>query len=158
VPVSRTLDPSPRTNISPETFTHNSSVDNLPDPGIPTVNILVAEDNTINQELIRLMLKKMGYHCDVAENGKVVIEMLRTNTYHVVLMDCQMPLLDGYQTTQEIRQQAHIKDIIIIGLTAYATEQDYRQCITAGMNDYLSKPYTFVGLQEMLLKWIAPLQ
>ena len=69
--------------------------------------VLLAEDNKINQELIRLMVDKIGCQCDVAENGQVVLEMLSKKTYDLILMDCQMPVLDGYKTTQTLRQQGY---------------------------------------------------
>jgi signal transduction histidine kinase/PleD family two-component response regulator len=129
--------------------------------------ILLAEDNAINQELIRLMIDRIGCQCDVAENGQVVIEMLAKKSYDLILMDCQMPVLDGYQTTQQIRQQKisndsrisnNSSDIVIIGLTAYAMEDDRDQCLEAGMNDYLAKPCTFAGLQDIIYKWIKLIQ
>ena len=120
--------------------------------------ILLAEDNAINQELIRLMITKIGCLCDVAANGQIVIEMLAKQPYDLILMDCQMPVLDGYQTTRTIRQQDRShhaqNNIIIIGLTAYAMEADRDKCLDAGMNDYLAKPCTFLELQDVIYKWM----
>lgn len=121
---------------------------------IETFKILLAEDNCINQELIRLMVDRIGCQCDVAENGQMVIEMLEQKPYDIVLMDCQMPVLDGYKTTQTIRQQNIFKNLIIIGLTAYSMEDDRNKCLEVGMNDYLAKPCTFAGLQDIIYKWI----
>ncbi|MGA1408589.1 MAG: response regulator [Prochlorotrichaceae cyanobacterium] len=130
----------------------------MPDLSLDHVNVLVAEDNAVNQKLISLMIKRIGCQCDVAENGRLVLDKLQTKSYDIILMDCQMPVLDGYQTTQLIRQQEDLKlkNVIVIGLTAYALEDDRQRCLNAGMNDYLAKPYTLAGLQGMLHKWASP--
>jgi CheY-like chemotaxis protein len=116
--------------------------------------ILVVEDHRINQKLINNQLKKLGYSCDIVENGAVALEKLQENSYPLILMDCQMPVLDGYDTTREIRQNETKQDMIIIGLTAFSMKEDRQKCLDAGMNDYLSKPCQLSQLKEMLEKWI----
>jgi signal transduction histidine kinase/CheY-like chemotaxis protein len=119
--------------------------------------ILVVEDNRINQKLIKNQLKQLGYNCDIAENGAVALEKLQENSYPLILMDCQMPVLNGYDTTREIRQNETTQatqDMIIIGLTAFSMKDDRQKCLDAGMNDYLSKPCKLSQLQAMLEQWI----
>ena len=121
---------------------------------LKTEKILLAEDNAINQKVVVTQFQRMGYKCDIAENGEVVLEKLKQKTYDIIFMDCQMPVLDGYDTTRVIRQNEQMKDLIIIGLTAFAMKDDREKCLDAGMNDYLAKPYTIPILQEMINKWI----
>ncbi len=114
------------------------------------VSILLAEDNLANQKIARLLLeKKLGYSVDIVDNGKKVIKLLEKNKYDLVLMDCQMPELDGYETTMVIRNSNtpdKDRNIPIIALTANAIKGDREKCIDAGMDDYISKP---IKLQEL---------
>ena len=117
------------------------------------VRILVAEDNAANQLVIRLLLQKMGLAFDIVADGRAVLERLAVRGYAAVLMDCQMPELDGYETTRRIRANvAGVRQprIPIIALTAHAMESDRDKCLEAGMNDYLSKPIRLEALQEAL--------
>ena len=124
---------------------------------VPTVRVegrlrlLLAEDNLTNQLVARLMLAKLGHEVDVAGNGRVALERLRHGTYDAVLMDCQMPELDGYETTRQIRGGL-VPDvnprIPIIALTAYAMPGDRARCLAAGMDDYATKPLNASDLTE----------
>lgn len=123
----------------------------------PKLKILLVEDNIVNQKVTLNQLKHLGYLADVAANGKEAIEMLNQIPYNLVLMDCQMPILDGYAATRLIRKQFQ-RQSIIIALTANAMRDDRERCIAAGMDDYLSKPISKEKLSEKLTYWGELLQ
>ncbi|MBN2164089.1 MAG: response regulator, partial [Pontiellaceae bacterium] len=103
--------------------------------------VLLVEDNEVNQKVALSMLRKAGCSVDVAGDGKAAVRMIQDHPYDVVLMDCQMPLVDGYEATCRIRSMDEpISRIPIIAVTAHAMEGDQRKCLECGMNDYLSKP------------------
>ncbi|MES2555775.1 MAG: ATP-binding protein [Bacteroidota bacterium] len=104
-----------------------------------TIKILVAEDNALNQKLIKIQLTEFGFECDIAANGKIAIEKLRENTYDIVLMDIHMPEMNGIEATRYIRNELK-SSIPIIALTADVTSPDIKKSNAIGMNDYLSKP------------------
>jgi len=116
------------------------------------LNILVAEDNLVNQKLTLKILSKLGFDAALAENGKVAIEMVSQQPYDVILMDVQMPEIDGLEATRIIRQGMEIQPIII-AMTANAMKEDKDECLKAGMNDFLSKPVKLEELVNMLAKW-----
>jgi PAS domain S-box-containing protein len=126
-------------------------------PAAPTrkpVRILLAEDNIINQKVALGLLNNIGFPADVANNGLEVLAALDLRPYEVILMDCQMPELDGYETTQRIRQRADCKTIRIIAMTANAMRGESEKCLEAGMDDYLSKPVRLENLRDMLNRWM----
>ncbi len=120
--------------------------------------LLLVEDNLINQEVAKSILEEFGYSIDTAENGEIAINMLNKNLpYAAVLMDCQMPIMDGYQTTHNIRQGLAGEDnktIPIIAMTANAMKGDREKCLDSGMDDYLAKPLNIMKLEEKLKQWI----
>lgn len=121
--------------------------------------ILLVEDNYINQQVAVEMLKGMGYLVQVAENGQQAIDALESSEdeFQLILMDCQMPVMDGYEASRRIRSSASGKinsDIPIIALTANAMKGDQEKCLEAGMNDYLSKPIVNSDLKEGLERWL----
>ena len=121
--------------------------------------ILLTEDNIVNQEVALDMLGILGCQVCVANNGVEAVAAFKTNEFDAILMDCQMPVLDGFEATKEIRKiegELRLPRIPIIALTANALEGDREICIEAGMSDYLTKPFTMLDLREMLLKWIDP--
>ena len=115
--------------------------------------ILLVEDNKINQIVATKMLQEKEFHVEVAPNGLKAIEMLRQKKYALVLMDIQMPEMDGLQATREIRRDPAYKSLPIIALTANAMEDDRKQCLEAGMNDHLAKPIDPKLLYQAILKW-----
>lgn len=119
--------------------------------------ILLAEDNTTNQQVVLAMLKQLGYRADAVANGKEALETLQTIPYDLVLMDCHMPEMDGYETTRQIRDPlSNVPNhtLPVIAITARAMNGDREQCLQAGMNDYLVKPVDPKVLAEMLDKWL----
>ena len=117
--------------------------------------ILVAEDHMVNQQLAVMMLEKLGYRADVVANGKEVIDAISRISYDLILMDCQMPEMDGYTAAQIIRQSDEdTQQIPIIAMTANAMSGDREKCLAAGMSDYLTKPVNLQQLQEVLQQWL----
>lgn len=115
--------------------------------------ILLAEDDLVNQEVAIGVLEKAGHSVIVAENGKLALEALEKDTFDLVLMDVQMPVMDGFEATRLIRQMnGDIKDIPIIAMTAHAMEGDRERCIEAGMNDYIAKPIDVRILSKLITK------
>ncbi|MEE1673098.1 PAS domain S-box protein [Agarivorans aestuarii] len=119
-------------------------------------NILVAEDNDVNQELITELLKSNGINCTVCDDGAQAVEYLKQNNVDGVLMDCQMPVMDGYTATKVIRHQLGLKEMPVIALTANALAGDREKAIEAGMNDHIPKPINVNSLFSTMAKWITP--
>jgi len=106
--------------------------------------ILLVEDNLINQKVAVKTLQKKGYHCDVALNGEEAFKAWSEHGYDLILMDCQMPVMDGYEATRKIRQaEDGNRRTIIMAMTAYAMEGDKDKCVSAGMDEYFTKPIDF---------------
>ena len=118
--------------------------------------VLLVEDNALNRELATALLSDAGLHCDVAENGTIALERLSQAAYDLVLMDMQMPVMDGLEATREIRQQARHDDLPIVAMTANALATDRDRCLAAGMNDFLTKPIDPEQLLATLGRWITP--
>lgn len=117
------------------------------------IKVLVAEDNVINQMLVLRVLTKQGFETDVAENGLIAIQKIEDNDFDVILMDVQMPEMDGYEATQKIRTlNTYKKDIPIIAMTAHTFKGEYERCIEMGMNDFISKPFDTKELYEKIYK------
>lgn len=120
-------------------------------------HILVVEDNRINREVALGRLSAMGYQVSVAENGVRALDLLSHQAFDLVLMDCQMPLLDGYETTRRIREQEAFskKRVPIIAMTAHVFPDDVDACRNVGMDDYIAKPFKTEQLQEVLSRWLG---
>ena len=151
--------------VSPETTLESAAaVDSRPATSTERadnkqIRILVAEDNEINQEVAQQILTKAGFGCEVVADGKQAVSALQSSRYDLVLMDCQMPEMDGFEATRAIRnterENAADRPVPIIALTANAMTGDRQKCIEAGMNDYLSKPLDPVKLIDLIQSYIA---
>ena len=144
-------------NHLPETTSVTVNTTNLPD--YSEYQVLVAEDNKINQKVILSFLNKFNIKMDLVENGQLVLEKLVEKQYDLIFMDCQMPIMDGYEATQKLRENNLTKKngsrLPIIALTANASEGDKEKCLGAGMDDYLAKPIERELLTEILSKWLG---
>jgi CheY-like chemotaxis protein len=119
--------------------------------------ILLVEDNVVNQKVACAMLNRLGVETNVAACGQDALNELATSDYDLILMDCQMPGMDGFETTQAIRdfeEKSNRKKSIIIALTANAMAGDRERCLESGMNDYLAKPINLNGLTNSLERWL----
>jgi len=126
---------------------------NFPVSTIKSLNVLIAEDNELNQKLITRLVQNKGHKITMAENGKEAIEMLRKDTFDLILMDIQMPEMDGIEATKFIRADKSgdfNSKIPIVAVTAYAFAEDRERCYNAGMNDFISKPINYDKLQSVL--------
>lgn len=120
--------------------------------GKSPVRILMAEDNSINQRVGKLILQKAGYIIDLVGDGSEAVEAHRTEPYDMILMDCQMPTMDGFEATRRIRASSP-RQPVIIAVTANALVGERERCLAAGMDDYLSKPFQAEQLVAIVAKW-----
>ncbi|RQS12371.1 sensor histidine kinase [Burkholderia sp. Bp9002] len=130
--------------------------DDGPPPGAASARVLLVEDNAVNQQIALAMLEDTGYAVDVAEDGRQALDMLAEGRFDVVLMDCQMPVMDGFEATQWLRlreAETGAARLPIIALTANAISGDRERCLAAGMDDYLSKPFSRDALLKMLARF-----
>ena len=117
--------------------------------------ILLVEDNRVNQIVASALLQKLGHEVDLAENGERALAALAARPYDMVLMDCQMPVMDGYEATRRIRQHPEWQHLPIIAVTANVMAGDQEACIAAGMDDYITKPYSRQLLDEIIRRWAS---
>ncbi|MFZ1555753.1 MAG: response regulator, partial [Nitrospira sp.] len=123
-------------------------------------HILLAEDNPVNQDVASSMLEMLGCRITIAPNGRAAVEAATTGRFDLILMDCQMPEMDGFTATAAIRRQeataSDRRHVPVIALTANAMEGDRARCLAAGMDDYLTKPFTVAQLHAFLTQWLTP--
>ncbi|WP_159789797.1 ATP-binding protein [Sodalinema gerasimenkoae] len=166
---------SPSTAISTSTSTQNQTTTAVASQGLNSTEsltsppkaeaakpaaigkVLVVEDTHINQKVVMNQLKLLGYKAACVNNGQEALDQLRQERFDMVLMDCQMPVLDGYQATQRLRLREEDSDrhTVIVGLTAHAMQGDREKCLDAGMDDYLAKPVTMEKLKSVLEHWMS---
>ena len=118
--------------------------------------LLLVEDNEVNQEVAQHILNDAGIRVDIAGNGAIALAKIEENAYDGVLMDCQMPVMDGYQATRKLRQDPRYSSLPVIAMTANAMVGDKEKCLDAGMNDFIAKPIDVAQLFGTLARWIAP--
>ncbi|MGC8119216.1 ATP-binding protein [Marinobacter sp. VGCF2001] len=125
------------------------------DTASPTraLDILLVEDNQVNQLVASSLLKKLGHRVDHAENGLRALEALQNKAFDLVLMDCQMPVMDGYEATQAIRKNPEWQSLPVIAVTANVMQGDREDCLASGMNDYITKPYNRDQLRAVISRW-----
>jgi CheY-like chemotaxis protein len=119
--------------------------------------VLVVEDNAVNQKVAQGLLKKFGIQVDIAANGQEALNTLENIPFDLVLMDCQMPVMDGYDATQKIRlldSKVLNRNIPIVAMTANSMQGDRDKCLSVGMDDFISKPVNPSKLQEALKRWL----
>jgi two-component system sensor histidine kinase/response regulator len=127
----------------------------LRSPGSTDDCVLVVEDHVVNQRVLTTMLASLGYRADVAANGVEALEAVRRHRYAAVFMDCQMPVMDGYEATEKLRQsEGTDRRTCVIAVTATAMAADRERCLAVGMDDYLAKPINLTSLAAVLARWV----
>jgi CheY-like chemotaxis protein len=121
------------------------------------ISVLVAEDNPVNQKLAARILEREGFQVEVAANGEIALAMIAKSSFDIILMDCQMPVLDGYEATRRLRLDANPEKarIPVVALTAHAMEGDREKCLAAGMNEYLTKPFDRAKLTGLIARLVS---
>jgi signal transduction histidine kinase len=128
----------------------------IPDKKLDGTRILLVEDNPVNREVASEMLQIMGCDVNAVEQGQEAVKAVRARQYDLVLMDCQMPVMDGFAASRAIRvaERGDSRHVPIVALTASAMEGDRERCLEAGMDDYLGKPFTLATLQDIVCRWV----
>jgi CheY-like chemotaxis protein len=127
----------------------------LIEPRLCGRRVLLVEDNPVNQEVAMAILELLGLTVELAENGAIAIDKVRHGTYDIVLMDMQMPVMDGLTATRAIRALAGHERLPIVAMTANVMSGDREQCLAAGMNDHIAKPIDLRDLSATLLQWLG---
>ncbi|MCY1440051.1 Sensor protein EvgS [compost metagenome] len=117
--------------------------------------VLLVEDNPVNQTVIEAMLRSLGYQVSLVGDGAQAVHQASRHHYAAILMDCRLPVLDGYEATRQIRQMNGGAAVPIIALTANALQGDREACLAAGMNDYLAKPFKRADLLRVMQRWLS---
>jgi CheY-like chemotaxis protein len=143
-----------KTDAQASEFQFEINVEVEPKNAKNTVSILVVEDNVLNQKVLGATLKKQGFMYELASDGKAAFEKFKKTRFDFILMDIQMPVMDGYETTRQIRifEKENPKGIPakIFALTANATSEDQKKCLAVGMDGFLAKPFKFLELEKII--------
>ncbi len=132
-------------------------MENPPANPLENKHVLVVEDNELNRLVIQGLLKKVGIRVTVAHHGQEAVTLLAgENAFDLVLMDIQMPVMDGHEATRQIRQELQLTDLPIIGLTAHALTEERQRCMDSGMNDFITKPVSPGLLYSVLGRHVKP--
>jgi len=145
-----------RLDVGSRRVEHRQELLHARQAGLAGAHILLVEDNSINQELARDLLNRAGIIVSVAGDGREALDMLEAEAFDAVLMDCQMPVMDGYAATRALRQRAQWKDLPVIAMTANAMAGDRDKVLEAGMNDHIAKPIRVDNLFATLARWVRP--
>jgi signal transduction histidine kinase/CheY-like chemotaxis protein/PAS domain-containing protein/HPt (histidine-containing phosphotransfer) domain-containing protein len=140
--------------FQPKSMVPSAQPPGTPPPFRPGARVLVVEDNAINQDVARGLLEQIGIHAIVADSGEAALALLALHAFDAVLMDVQMPEMDGYETTRRIRQNPTWRDLPIIAMTAHAMVTDRERSFAAGMNDHVTKPVAPAELHNTLARWL----
>jgi CheY-like chemotaxis protein len=126
--------------------------------GTMVTRVLLVEDNLVNQKVASKLIEKLGFAVDVAPDGRKALEATERNDYGLILMDCQMPVMDGYEATVEIRRREADgrRRVPIVALTAHALESNKERCLGIGMDDFVTKPITADRMRSVLDSWLGP--
>jgi CheY-like chemotaxis protein len=122
-------------------------------PAAAAKHLLIVEDNLVNQRLAARFVQKLGYTSDLAINGSQAVDLVLSKEYSLVLMDCQMPVMDGFEATEQIRKREAGRHTPIIAVTARAMKEDEQRCLAVGMDSYIPKPLDLGKLAEAIEKW-----
>ena len=137
---------------------NNEEVKHLWQNTAPKIQVLVVEDNMVHQQLVMRFLEKKGYQVDLASNGFEAIELFKRNNFSIIFMDCLMPEMDGYETTQIIREierkNSQMARTPIVALTAHAIDGEAERCFQVGMDEFITKPYKLAQLEMVLERYI----
>jgi CheY-like chemotaxis protein len=139
--------PAPAPAVEPQRILEPGSAQKLP------VKILVVEDNPTNRQVVVTVLQTLGYQPDIAENGQTGIEMAEVGGYDLILLDVQMPDIDGWTVARHLRQYVRDKQLTIVAITAGVTPEDRQRCFDAGMDDFVMKPFKISTLKDVILKY-----
>jgi len=139
---------------------HPPSKDVIRSPHTPVAlsshRLVLVEDNPVNQKVAKAMLARLGFQAEVAENGLEAVSAMASSLYDLILMDCQMPGMDGFEATRRIRAgQVGARRTPIVAMTANAMQGDRERCMEAGMDDYIAKPVTLDALKTALQRWLS---
>ena len=145
-----------RAGVSDRSGGEDEATSSGPDPTLRGARVLVAEDNEINQQIALELLEERGINVTIANDGREAVVAVNEGEFDLVLMDIQMPNMDGHEATIEIRQDQRFKDLPIIAMTAHALATEWDKCLASGMNDHVTKPIDPIALIEVVRHWVRP--